>query len=216
MKDSSATMGLHHVELLERPLIVCDVDEVTLEFVTPFSAFLEANGHTLLPRSFRLTGNVVSASDGLETPAEKVRELLQSFFADQGQWQTPAEAASTSLAKLSKHADILFLTSMSPRHYAARRDVLDRHDLPYPLIATEEAKGPLIRSLHAGRPHPLFFIDDLLPNLLSVKKHAREARIVHYMANEAFRAMAPHPGDDVIRAESWAEIESAVFSHIGS
>lgn len=216
MTGAGETIGPNRIELADRPLIVCDVDEVVLEFVTPFNSFLEANGHTLLPRSFRLTGNVVSVTDGSEAPADRVRALLQAFFAEQVDWQTPAEAVSATLADLSESADIVFLTSMSPRHYAARRDVLDRHGLPYPLIATEDAKGPLIRDLHAGRPSPLFFIDDLLPNLLSVRKHAEEARMVHYMANETFRAMAPHPGDDVMRADSWSEIRSFVVEHIGA
>ncbi len=216
MSGPYKTVGDREIILTERPLIVCDVDEVVLEFVTPFSAFLEANGFTLLPRSFRLTGNVVSATDGAETPAGQVHDLLESFFTEQAEWQTPAKAVAMTLNNLSAAADILFLTSMSPRHYAARRDVLDRHGLAYPLIATEHAKGPLIRDLHDGRPHALFFIDDLLSNLLSVRQHAPQARTLHFMANEVFRAMAPDPGEEVTRAETWPDIEAIILSHIGT
>ncbi len=41
-----------------RPLLVCDVDEVILEFLDPFHAYLESVEHRLHPDSFRLHGNV--------------------------------------------------------------------------------------------------------------------------------------------------------------
>jgi hypothetical protein len=104
------------LRLDERPLIVCDIDEVVLEFITPFQAFLVEHGHELQPRSFRLTGNVVRLADGSETPAEDVDRLLEAFFAEQDGWQTPVEAAADSLAELSGKADIVFLTAMPPRH----------------------------------------------------------------------------------------------------
>ena len=208
--------GLADVKLNNRPLIVCDVDEVVLEFVDPFRAFLGANGHELLPRSFKLTGNVVSLDDGTEAPAERVRELVNTFFADQVEWQTPADAVSSTLNELSRIADILFLTAMPPRHYDARRILLDRHGMPFPLVATEAPKGPLIRDLHEDRHHPLMFVDDMAHNLISVSEHEPRARVVHYMANETFRAMAPHPGDHVIQAQTWMEIEGIAKDHFGA
>ena len=214
MTVSGGTRGLADVQLSDRPLIVCDVDEVVLEFVLPLSEFLIANGHELVPRSFRLTGNVVSVEDGSETPAEQVRELLDSFFANQLDWQIPAKAVSATLNDLSAVADILFLTAMPPRHYDARRTLLDRHDIPFPLVATEAAKGPLIRDLHDDRHQPLIFIDDMVYNLMSVREHAPHAHVLHYMANETFRAMAPDPGEDVIQARTWPDIERIVKDHI--
>ena len=210
------TRRLADVQLGDRPLIVCDVDEVVLEFVSPLSNYLVANGHELLPRSFRLTGNIVSIEDGSETPVEQVHELLNSFFANQFDWQIPTKSVSTTLNSLSAVADILFLTAMSPRHYNVRRALLDRHDMPFPLVATESAKGPLIRDLHDGRQQPLILVDDMVYNLASVKEHAPHARTLHYMANEQFRALAPHPGDDVIQARSWPDIERIVKDHIGA
>ncbi len=216
MKASEGARGLADVRLTDRPLIVCDVDEVVLEFVDPLNAFLGANGHELLPRSFRLTGNIVSTRDGSEASAERVRDLLESFFANQLDWQVPAKGVSGALNSLSEVADILFLTAMPPRHYDVRRTLLDRHDMRFPLVATEAAKGPLIRELHDGRPHPLIFVDDMVYNLLSVREHAPDAQVLHYMANETFRAMAPHPGDDVIQARTWPDIERLVKDHIGA
>ncbi len=44
---------------------------------------------------------------------------------------------------------------------------------------------------------PLVFIDDIFVNLHSVKAHVPETLLINLMANDTFRALAPHPGDGV-------------------
>ena len=134
------------LSLGERPLIVCDIDEVVLEFVTPFQAYLVHNGHELRPTSFRLNGNVFNRNDGAETPDDEVARLLEDFFACQDGWQTAVISAADSLSRLSGQADIVFLTAMPPRHRAVRRQLLSRHGFDYPMIATEAAKGPAVQA----------------------------------------------------------------------
>ncbi len=214
MTETAETKGLSDVRLGARPLIVCDVDEVVLEFLTPFNAFLKSRGHELLPRSFHLTGNIVSLETGAETPPGNVGSLLEAFYASQLEWQEPADRASACLAALSEFADILFLTAMPARHYDVRRALLDRHDLPFPLVAADRDKGPLIERLHDDRPQPLFFIDDMPHNLRSAKRHVPAANLLHYMANGTFRALAPHPGEDVTVASNWSEIEAVITGRV--
>ncbi|MDF1777457.1 MAG: hypothetical protein P1V13_15590 [Rhizobiaceae bacterium] len=214
MSEEATTVGHLDILLSDRPLIVCDVDEVVLEFLTPFGKYLRANGHELLPRSFRLTGNIVSLENQQEASADRVSTMLEDFFATQLDWQTPTHDVGEILSNLSALADILFLTAMPPRHYDARRALLDRHGLTYPLIATVEAKGPLIRDLHAERTQPLVFIDDMAYNHLSVLEHAPTVKAIHFMSNDHFRTMAPHPGDDVTLASDWHDIERIIKSHV--
>lgn len=216
MSDPDLSWRSDDLALQDRALIVCDVDEVALEFVNPFNGFLKANGYELLPRSFRLTGNVVSLADAREAKREKVSELLEGFFAAQLEWQTPTGGVGTALSNLSRIADIVFLTAMPPHHYDARRSLLDRHRLHYPLVATMEAKGPLIEELHDGRDHPVIFIDDMVYNLQSARKHVPNTFAINYMSNDQFRSMAPHPGEGVVQASSWAEIERIIKAHIGA
>lgn len=202
------------LQLQERPLVVCDIDEVVLEFVTPFQGFLMANGHELRPRSFRLTGNIVNLEDGRETEAEHVGRLIEAFFGEQADWQTPVDAAAESLANLSGEADIVFLTAMPPRHRSMRRALLTRHGFDFPMIATEAPKGPAVRALHGDRAHPLVFIDDIFVNLQSVREHMPETFLINLMANPTFRALAPHPGDGVSVATDWPHAESMIRAHI--
>jgi len=201
--------------LSDRPLIVCDIDEVVLEFIAPFQAFLVDNGHELRATSFRLNGNVFSLADGAETGGDQVALLLEAFFASQDAWQTPVNAAADSLARLADEADIVFLTAMPPRHRAVRRRLLSRHGLDYPMIATEAAKGPAVLALHGSRPQPVVFVDDILTNLHSVRKHVPESLLINLMANQAFRKLAPPPGDGVGIAADWPHAEALIKAHFG-
>ncbi|MBU4530225.1 MAG: hypothetical protein KUA43_07485 [Hoeflea sp.] len=207
-----------HDDLLlgERPLIVCDIDEVVLEFVTPFQAFLKHNGHELRPTSFRLNGNVFSLADSGETPEEEVARLLEAFFAAHDDWQTPVLEAAQSLERLSDVADIVFLTAMPPRHRPVRRRLLSRHGFDFPMIATEAAKGPAVLALHGARSHPVVFIDDIFVNLQSVRQHVPETLLLNLIANDVFRGLAPHPGDGVDIATDWPHAEKLIRAHFAS
>ena len=194
----------------DRPLIVCDVDEVALEFVSPFIAYLEANGMELRPTSFRLHGNVFSRESGAVVERERVAQTIQSFFTEQDRWQRPVTDAAESLAALEEHADIVFMTAMPPVHFATRRSLLDAHGMPYPMIATEDAKGTVLHLIHGDRQTPVVFIDDIFTNLHSVRDKLPNALLVHLMANRQFRALAPHPGDNVATPADWREARDII------
>ncbi|HXV30396.1 MAG TPA: hypothetical protein VD840_08705 [Sinorhizobium sp.] len=201
------------IPLGDRPLIVSDVDEVVLEFLTPFMAFLETRGHALIPRSFRLGGNIVDQRDGKAVSEAEAGALLDAFYAVQDQWQTPAMQVVQTLRGLSGDADVVFLTAMPPRHTAVRRSLLDVVGLPYPLLAAEEPKGPLVKRLHGERDLPLVFIDDILRNLRSVQEHAPGCLLINLMANRQFRALAPEPAAGIQVAADWPEAAKLIRTH---
>jgi hypothetical protein len=207
-------LSLDHVRLTNRPLIVCDIDEVVLEFLTPFRNFLRASGRDLLPRSFRLHGNIVLLDSGEAVADDLVSALQEEFFTRQEEWQTPAELAVETLAELAGEADIVFLTAMPPRHAVVRRALLDRFSLRYPLVASEDAKGPIVKRLHAGRELPFAFIDDISRNLYSVREHAPDCLLINLMVNADFRPLAPDPGEGVTKAGNWTDVARIIRAHI--
>ncbi|MFB2552287.1 hypothetical protein [Ensifer soli] len=211
----SEELCFDHIRLSDRPLLVCDIDEVVLEFLTPFENFLGARGLQLLPRSFRLHGNILPVAGGEPAGKDEVDRLLEGFFCEQEQWQGPAACAVETLAALSREADLVFLTAMPPRHALARRRLLDRFGLDYPLLATEDAKGPVVRRLHAGRPLPVAFLDDIDRNLLSVFDHVPDCLLIRIMAHEGFRKLAPAPGRGVLVAEDWPSAAGHIRQHFG-
>ncbi|MBO9098122.1 MULTISPECIES: hypothetical protein [Rhizobium] len=209
------TTDIGHVPLRDRPLVVCDIDEVVLEFLTPFTRFLRARDHDLLARSFRIHGNVVSNQDGTVPDDETVSAFLEDFFLTQDQWQTPAERVVETLTGLAGDADIVFLTAMPPRHQQTRRAVLDRFGLHFPMIATEQPKGPVLAQLHGDRPQPVVFLDDIERNLLSVGQAVPDCLLVNLMANADFRPFLPVPSPGIVSVEDWSAADMLIRAHIG-
>jgi hypothetical protein len=199
-----------------KPLIICDVDEVVLEFITPLQAYLASVGHALSADSFKLHGNIRRVADGVCATKEEISAFQEAFFAAQDQWQTPAAGASDVLGVLKDEADIVFLTAMPPRHHAVRRALLDLHGFHFPMVASEDAKGPIAASLLGARTVPSVFIDDISRNLHSVRAHVPDCLLINLMANETFWAMAPDPGESVRKARDWQHAGEMIRAHFNA
>ncbi|WP_430256417.1 hypothetical protein [Neorhizobium sp. DAR64872/K0K18] len=211
-------LDFSHVQLGDRPLVVCDVDDVVLDFAAPFTEFIKAEGLELLPRSFRLTGNIVSVETQVPIEEADVKRLIGAFFDRQEDWQTPSALSIETLKAIGKAADVIFLTAMPPRYQEQRRRLLDRLDLTFPLVATEEKKGPVMQMIHAARPLPSVFIDDMAHNLHSVRDHVENCLLIHMMPDSPLHQLAPKPDQPIIRATDWPHaaemIDAYILSHI--
>ncbi len=197
-----------------RPLLVLDVDEVVLEFVGPFIAFLSDAGYELKVDSFRLHGNVVSANTGEVTERETVSALLNGFFEAQERWQTAAMGAAETVEELAEGAEIVMLTAMPHQFREARRRLLDRTGFPYPLLTTQTAKGPAIGQLRGETPRPVAFIDDIPHNLISVQKSVPDAGLIHLMAHDGMRALLPPMDKAIDVARTWVHAGDLIRKHL--
>jgi hypothetical protein len=197
----------------KKPLIICDIDEVVMEFLDPFQAYLASVEHRLHADSFRLNGNIRRTADGVCATKEEVEAFQEAFYSSQDKWQTPVVGAKDALASLKDEADIVFLTAMPPRHEAVRKSLLVLHGFGYPMVATEAAKGPVAASLIGARSVPSVFIDDIAHNLHSVRENAPGCLLIHLMANKIFGALAPDPGEGVARARDWQHAGELIRAH---
>lgn len=198
-----------------RPLVVLDVDEVLLEFVSPFIGFLGSNGLKFDTTSFRLNGNISDAATGTVVDQERVAALLDEFFAVQIHWQTAADGATDAIAALAAHAEIVMLTAMPHKHRAARRAHLDTLGFPYPLLTTERAKGPAIRQLRGEHPRPVAFVDDIPHNLVSVLAAIADAHLFHVMAHAGMRKLLPPLPEGIVTAENWRDAGPKIATALG-
>ena len=117
--DPETVRQIEELSRDSRPLLVCDIDEVVLEFVRPFIGFLNAQGLHLKTDSFRLHGNVVDLESGTAVEAAGVTNLIEGFYAAQEEWQSAVEGAAECLNRLSHGAEIVLLTAMPHRHRGA-------------------------------------------------------------------------------------------------
>ena len=198
----------------ERPLIVCDIDEVVLEFLTPFQSFLLAQDKELRANSFALHGNIFDLNTNDAVENQKVSSLIEDFFADQLNWQMLLPDVDLVLKELSQDMDVIFLTAMPPHHFEKRKTLLEQFDLTFPLIATEDAKGPILKDANALVDDHVFFIDDMIYNHHSVAEHAPDTHHISIMGNQEFKAIAPDLDDYIYDAENWADLKNHIQSKI--
>lgn len=214
MSDDPDTRKLIAGLQLDAPaLVVLDVDEVVLEFVSPFSMFLESEGFRLKTQSFKLNGNILDAVSDEPADRETVALLLDRFFTAQDDWQTPADGAVAGIARLAGNADVVLLTAMPHRHFAVREALLRRHGVTAPLIPTEKAKGPAIAAMRRASI-PVAFVDDLPVNLASARETVTDIHLVHLMADTGFRSLLPPLPGGTHAADDWphaVEIIEAVL-----
>ncbi|MEX6507887.1 hypothetical protein [Jiella sp. M17.18] len=198
------------IEKRYEALLILDVDEVVLEFITPFGELLAEYGARLHPESFRLTGNVRSMSTGVALTGNELDRITARVFAEQDRRQKPVPGVAEALHRLSGQADIVFLTAMTPGYYPMRRDLLNRMGLKFPMIATERSKGAVVAELGERWSGPLLFADDLPPNLESVRRSAPDVHLLHLMANDAFRPHLPPLPPGALSAKDWVEAEAII------
>ena len=203
----------------DRPLIVADIDEVVLEFVAPFMAFLESHGHEYRPTSFRLTGNVYFKETGQASEKVAVSDFLERFFGEHDTWQKPVAGALDTLSEIEQahKADIVFLTAMPPHHHARRRALLDTHGFTHPMIATKAAKGEAVAELMRHHPgKPVAFIDDLPPNHISVLETVPGALGLQMMAYAPLRPHLPAMPEGVTSVEDWPAAAQAIAEFLAA
>ncbi|MGO6905748.1 hypothetical protein ACCS96_37010, partial [Rhizobium ruizarguesonis] len=97
-----------------------------------------------------------------------------------------------------------------------RRRLLDRMGLLFPLLATEQPKGPIVHALHASRSLPVVFIDDMARNLHSVRDHVTDCLLIHLMPNSPVHRFAPAAADDITRATDWTHAAALIEAHFVS
>ena len=198
----------------ERPLIICDADEVLVHFVGPLQTFLEENGHRLVLESFRLFGNIRDAATGEALEKEPALELLDRFFAERVADCPPVAGAVEALRDLSGRAEIVVLTNVPLHARTARAAALSAQGMPYPLVANAGGKGPAVNALAALRQAPVIFIDDIPHNHASVAEHAATTYRIHFVADPRLQGLIGQAEHSHARIDQWPAARDHIAAHL--
>lgn len=193
-----------------RPLIITDADEVLFRFMAGLEAYLEREGYEIRLDSFAITGNVRERATGTPVTPERMRALLDAFFAAETANLEPVPGAAEALAALAREADIVVLSNIPLAQREARAEALARHGMPYPLIANSGLKGAAARSLAARAGRPVVFLDDIPHNLASVNRHLGDAHLIHFVADPRLRALVPAPEVPHHPSGDWAHAHDLI------
>jgi hypothetical protein len=199
----------------DRPLIVCDVDEVVLHFIRGLEAHLETSGYWLDPQSFALNGNIRRLDSNEAADTDKVRELLFGFFDENIGTMELVDGAVESLDALSSHAQIVLLTNLPPRYLDARKDHLAAHGLAFPVVANVGPKGPTVATMTMNHGDKVVFLDDIPSNILSVAEHVSSAGLIHFMRDPRFARFAGRPDGILHQTDNWPDARRFIEDHLG-
>jgi hypothetical protein len=188
-----------------RPLIICDADEVLVQFIDSLQAYLLEQGIGLSLESFAITGNVRRLATGEKLERAEVAQLIDAFFHDRIEACGPAPGAAEALAALAKRADIQVLSNVPAATQDRRAAALASYGMAYPVRSNSGPKGPVVRDLAAARQAPVVFIDDLPPHHGSVAEHAPDVFRLHMVATPRLRPLIPPSPHAHARIDDWPE-----------
>lgn len=193
-----------------RPLIICDVDEVILHFISHLEAFMGKQGFRFTDHRYRLTGNIVD-ENGKPASKDAVRALLSTFFDVHTANQRPVDGAADALAALSIRADIVLLTNLPGQHNKPGREkLLADHGIRFPLVTNSGPKGGAVSALAGGRHEPVVFIDDSPTNLRSVQSSYAGAKLIQFIADERFLASADPIAGIHLKTNDWGQTRTYI------
>lgn len=188
-----------------RPLIICDADEVLVEFIKGLERFLNRQDLELDLVSFRIHGNVRHRQTGQPVEDARVTGLIDQFFATDTAHLDPVPGAARALAALEPHAQVIILSNLPATAREARAENLARHGMAYPVMAGSGPKGEIVRPMIEHMRAPVVFIDDLPPHHASVASVAPHVQRLHFVADTRLaRLIGPSPHAHA-RIDTWPE-----------
>jgi len=189
----------------DRPLIICDADEVLVEFIKGLERFLARQDLLLDLASFRIHGNVRHRETGQTVEDTQVTRRLDDFFAADTGILDPVPGAAHALADLGNDATVIILSNLPASAREARARNLAGHGMAYPVIAGSGPKGKIVHPLIAGMRAPVIFIDDLPPHHASVAAEAPQVHRLHFVADTRLASLIGPSPHAHARLDTWPE-----------
>jgi len=198
------------------PLVVVDVDEVLAMFMRGFERFLVGRGLEVRLNYFALFQNIFRPGETEHLDVAAGRELFEIFFEADVEDIDPAPGAREALEALARRASIVILTNAPQQSREPRARWLVKHGFDYPMIVNAGPKGPAVAAIRAKTTGKAAFVDDLLPNLDSVAKHAPDVATFQMVADERLRPLAFEAPDRHRRIDDWWNLGPAIATAMGA
>ena len=197
-----------------RPLILSDADEVILQFASVLEEFLHENELYLNLESFALTGNIRRKADDVAVTAEEVTALIGQFFVEKTEHQPAVPGAPEALKALSQKAQIVIVTNVPLQQREARIRSLKKLGMDYPLIANIGLKGAVVKHLAEQVDAPVYFIDDIPPNIASVAKACEKVHCLHFVHDARLGGLLGPAENSRHRADNWTDAAAWLTAHM--
>ena len=195
----------------ERPLVICDVDEVVVHFTRDFEDFLARRGLWLDASIMLFSGNVRDQKTLALLSPEEIEKVVVQFFAERTLDMKTIDGAVESLRSIEKSADVIMLTNLPHEAGDDRRANLAGHGLNFPVVTNSGPNGPAIQKIAAQISAPVVFIDDSPGFITSAFHHAPDVHLIHFLHDERYARLVA-PLDFVsLRTATWEEMHPHVL-----
>jgi hypothetical protein len=202
---------------MSRPLIITDCDEVLLHMVVPFREWLDEHHDVHFDMRERGFAEALRHKDsGIPLERELVWQLLVGFFDTEMHRQKPISGAVEAIARLSRIADVVVLTTVGQRHHEQRVAQLATHGLDFPVHWNHGPKGhPLAAIVQERRAPVALFIDDLAEHHQSVAQHAPGVWRLHMVGEPEIAGEIDAAPFAHARIDDWASAEAWIAARMG-
>lgn len=197
---------IRELETRAHPLVICDVDEVLLQFIPHLERYLLTHGVRFKEVAYRLKDNMVHAETGRDLSEHECLQHIYAFFESETGKQEAVPYAAEQLSRLAQYADIIILTNLPGSLKQTREALLRSLGMDYPVITNDGPKGGAVAALSAGREHhPVVFIDDSPTNIVSVAQAIPKVHLVHFIADARFFASSQDLPNVALKSNCWEE-----------
>ena len=111
-----------------KPLLVCDADEVIFDFMTSFESFLNNQNLFFSWNSYALEGNILDKNKK-EIHKDFIKEIINDFFKVNTITMNLMNGAKKSIKKLSSRFNIIVLSNIPYDFYNDRLKALKKNNL---------------------------------------------------------------------------------------
>jgi hypothetical protein len=198
----------------DRPLLVCDADEVLVRFIAALERFLERRGLYYDWRKYDFRSTIRRRDSDAVIAVEEVGAVRDAFF-EQIEHLDPVPGAAEALQSLAARCQIVVLTNLPVRIRDARRRGLARLGMPYPVVTNQGGKGPTVRHLVERLQAPAVFLDDMPQNHASVAAAAGHVRRVQFIEDPRLERLMGRTEDAHHQADSWAKALPIIERELG-
>ena len=200
----------------DRPLLICDADEVLFAYMKALERHLDRHGAYFNWSAFRLNGNIIDSATQEPLPLPELRALLQSFLERNVRTLEAVEHAADMLTRLREHLQVVVLTNMPHRCRGDRVQALEDNGMPFPVVSNEGSKGPAVAALATRTSGPVFFVDDSSQHHADVAELADDVIRIHFVADARLAALVDKAPASHFRAGDWPEIHGYIMNRLGA
>ena len=172
----------------DKPLIVCDADEVIFDFMNSFEMYLHTKGLYFNWKSYALEGNILNDKNKALNK-NQIADIIDNFFMYKTESMDLVEGAVKSLQKLSRQCSIIILSNIPFKFYEKRQAALKKYGINFPFFANTGPKGKAVKyisDIHKGK---VWFIDDSPYQIKSVKLEEKNVNTILFIGNHKLEAL---------------------------